>query len=400
MRRARVVAVVAVTLAALVAVLLAMPTLTEERTGVAESVPSDSNDPTLVEIGNDRIWPYVGPDQSFDRRASSINVVVRTDPSRVQGYLAGEFSWNRSDDEWADESEVGPAQDDTGVVADELVPWRDAPGASRYTYVADDGWLEERYQLHRGEYFGSRHHVRAYGPSNGNWTAMQAHAEHWDWFTITHTVDSVERSQRRVEAVFLGEPGFEVRQVNYDNGDTYDADRWVTVVTLALAPLLARRKFGGLARRLRGHATERNRRRFALWLSMVALPLVVRFGGVLSERHLPWLSPDAVVALWYPVLVVGVPLTAVQFGRRLPSAEAGVIAGLGVGLGIVLDYAYLGIGVLPIPVAAHRVAVVVAVGLLAAGSASRTDGDDSLWTPALKAGAVLWLVAVVGGHLV
>ncbi|WP_137285091.1 hypothetical protein [Halorussus salinisoli] len=364
--------------------------------GPGASVVADSADPTLVRVGDAKIWPYVGPDRSFDRRASSINVVVRNHPERVRGYLTRRHGWNRSDAEW-----VENAPDETTVVADERVPWRDAPGASRYAYVADRGWVSERYQLHHGSYFGARDHLRAYGPPDGDWTAVQAHAEHWDWFTITHTVDSVEDAQRRVEAAFLGKPEFAVKRVYYANGDTYDADGWTTVVVMALAPLLGRnaRSF------LRRLAAGRNRRRGTLAGTLAALPLVVRFGGILCERHLPWLSPDAVVALWYPVLVGGVPLAAYLFGRRLPAAEAGALAAVGFGTGLVLDYASLGVAVLPIPVAAHRAVVVAAVGLLAAGAGSRGDstaGEPTAgrWTPVLRAGAALWVVAVVAGHLV
>ncbi|NHN59570.1 MULTISPECIES: hypothetical protein [Halorussus] len=374
--------------------------------GPGASVTADgSSSPTLVEVGDARLWPYVGPDPSFERRASAINVVVRDDPVRVRRYLAGRGEWNRSDDE-----RVADVQNESGLVADQRVPWRDAPGAHRYVYVADRGWTTERYQLHRGTYFGARDHLRAYGPRSGDWTAIQAHAEHWDWFTITHTVGSVEDAQRRVEAPFLGDSAFDVRRVYYANGDTYDADGWTTVVALALAPLLARRRLLSAVGRLRSLATQRNRRRVALAGALVALPLVVRLGGVLFERHLRWVSPDAVVALWYPVLVGGVPLAAVVLGRRVRSAPAGALAALGFGTGVVLDYAYLGVTMLPIPVAAHRAVAVMAVGLLAAGAGARSDRDvgaeserrlgDAQRTTIFWAGAALWLLVVLAGHLV
>jgi peptidoglycan/LPS O-acetylase OafA/YrhL len=89
--------------------------------------------------------------------------------------------------------------------------------------------------------------------------------------------------------------------------------------------------------------------------------------------------------VWYPLLVVGVPLAAYGFGRRLPAREAGALAAVGFGAGILLDYAYLGIAVLPIPIVVHRVVVVAAVGLLAAGAES-----GFRWTLSLRAGVVLW----------
>ena len=409
--------------ATLLALALAAALIGPAVVGPGASAAAADASPTLVRVGGAELWPYVGPDPSFDRRASSINVVVRDDPARARRYLAGRGEWNRTEEEW-----VGDAPNEAAVVADERVPWRDAPGAPRYVYVTDRGWITERYQLHRGTYFGARDHLRAYGPRDGNWTAVQAHAEHWDWFTITHTVDSVEDAQRRVEAPFLGSSEFDVRRVYYANGDTYDADGWTTVVALALAPLLVRRRLGGTvgrlgtaagrlrdtAARFRTLAARRNRRRVALAVALAALPLAVRFGGVLSERHLPWLSPDAVVALWYPVLVGGVPLAAIVLGRRVRPTPAGVLAALGLGAGVVLDYAYLGVAVLPIPVAAHRAIAVIAVGLLAAGAGSNdavtvdaesegepSDGRQRTRTSAtLRAGAVLWLLVVLAGHLV
>lgn len=55
----------------------------------------------------------------------------------------------------------------------------------------------------------------------------------------------------------------------------------------------------------------------------------------------------------------------------------------------------VGVGVLPIPVAAHRAVVVAAVALVAAGARPARR-----WTPLLRAGGGLWVVAVVAGHLV
>jgi hypothetical protein len=192
----------------------------------------------------------------------------------------------------------------------------------------------------------------------------------------------------------------------------------LAVVAAALAPLLVRRRLRGFARWFGAVAGRRNRRRAALAGALAALPLAVRYGGLLCERFLPRLSHDAVVALWYPVLVVGVPLAAVGFGRRLPPAEAGALAALDVGAGSLLDYAALGMAVLPVPVAVHRVGVATAVGLLAAGAgpddgaktrgqtasergvASGDETDDRRWTAAFRAGAALWVVVVVAGHLV
>ena len=56
----------------------------------------------------------------------------------------------------------------------------------------DGEWLQQRYQLHGGTYLGTRHHIRAFAPSERpQWTALQAHSEHWDWFRLRHIVTDV-----------------------------------------------------------------------------------------------------------------------------------------------------------------------------------------------------------------
>jgi hypothetical protein len=123
------------TLAALTLVILVLGVGLAGPTAVGAD---DGGEPTLVAVGDAQVWPYVAPQPTFDRRASSINVVVGAEPDRVRRYLLREEAWNRSAEEWnrsaeawADESDVIQTGDET-VIDAETVPWRDAPGGPRY----------------------------------------------------------------------------------------------------------------------------------------------------------------------------------------------------------------------------------------------------------------------------
>jgi len=116
-----------------------------------------------------------------------------------------------------------------------------ADGSTRYAYVAmghdptGGTWLDESYQLHDGEYLGSRHHIRAYASpdSDDQWTAMQTHREHWDWFRLSHTVTSAEDSQRYVEREFMDRRYVSsVSRDHLGNDRGFDSDGWVTIIDL------------------------------------------------------------------------------------------------------------------------------------------------------------------------
>jgi hypothetical protein len=129
------------------------------------------------------IWPYTSRSRSVAGRTLAINVVVRGEPGRVRTALQ-----DRSDVNW---TTVEGDADVTDEVVDQS-PWRAARGAARYTYVTSDPevrgeWVRAEYQLGTGAYLGRRVHVRAYPTPSGNWTALQAHEEYWDWFRLRHT---------------------------------------------------------------------------------------------------------------------------------------------------------------------------------------------------------------------
>ncbi|WP_439028628.1 hypothetical protein [Haloarchaeobius sp. DT45] len=381
-----------------IAILLVGTTLTAPSVSTPEYEEPDTNLVTLGESDTD-IWPYVGPKRSFDRRASSVNLVVQADADKVTSQLrAGETGWNTSDPVFTEENRSERQVDNgTGVA------WSDAYGAKRYVYYetgSESVWTAQTSQLHHGDYFGGQYHVRVYDlqRADRNWTVVQAHAEHWDWFTLTHTVDSLEEARITIEQEFIHALGArDVQRVYYDNGDTYDHDGWTTLVYLALLPLLGSTVFAPtLQRTLDQLWTRQTVWRVVLFLAVPAVVLAVRLGGVTAENLLT-VDPDLVVATFYPVLVFGTPAVAFAAGSRLPSTDGFLFGSLGFGTAVVVDYGVIGVSVLPIEIVMHRVGCAVAIGLVAAG-AQRLDDFDL--EPALVVGSGLWLLLVVMAHVV
>ncbi|WP_343772456.1 hypothetical protein [Natronoarchaeum mannanilyticum] len=142
--------------------------------------------------------------------------------------------------------------------------------------------------------------------------------------------------------------------------------------------------------RLVAVAADVDLRYLVLFGATLSVLLFVRTTGIYLEQVLPG-SPKLVVALCYPLVPVGVPLVAYLPARGLDEFRCFVVASTGVALGITVDYALLGVAVLPVETLVHRLGVVLAVGLLAAGAAEKGQS--------LRLGALLW-VAVVFAPLV
>ena len=328
------------------------------------------------------------------------------------------------------EAEENSSDVESGVVINKTsVEWTDADGSTRYTYVhtsgTDEGqWQDEYYQLHDGTYLGSRYHIRMYegGSGENTWTAIQVHGEHWDWFRLRHTVDSVDTAQDHLESEFRSSSiRFEIGRNWLANPGPLDSDGWVTMIELSyqdlqqplvlFGPVLffglafGRLTGGWSARKL--HETVRD------WLAeeypqpqylllMGALVLVVlgvRVGAVGVESSAPWLSPKAIAAVFYVILVIGTPALAIFFARGLHPGESALAAAIGFGSGIVADYLYLEISVLPVEVVIHRTVLVVAVAVIAAGGASNPNGsirdDGPFWNDLLVIGAITWIIALL-----
>ncbi|WP_101295486.1 hypothetical protein [Halegenticoccus soli] len=398
-----------------------------------ETVP----DRRLVEPRDNgsHFWPYTSKRRSIDGRTLAINVVVRGDPETTRRALTERTSieWNRTTENETDAT-AGAHSADAVEVTDDGVDWDDARGSTRYTYVDVDGdgegrWLAESYQLHTGAYLGSRYHIRAYADPDGEWTAMQAHQEYWDWFRLRHTVTGVQPAGRAVESDFIDEPYVADVQRVYHGKRGGGSDGWMTVVELALTvvavgslrpragrgparvargtlrvPRCPRRAAAGSIERVRRDlpsparvrgevvaAVAEHGRRATLFLALAGLYLGVRAAGIALEGALPRVSPKIFAAFLYPVLAVGTPVLAAGIARPIDSTAAFVLSIAGLGTAIVLDFGALGVTALPVPLVLHRVALLVSLGLIAAGAAKR-DAGEGRTVAAL--GAVGWVACL------
>ncbi|WP_313692711.1 hypothetical protein [Halorarum halobium] len=355
------------------------------------------------------LWPYTSRRQSVTGRTLAINLVVHGDTDVVRDVLEhrGSLSFEPMRTGNGTSDAVGTSADDAGAgnasrsvaVTDDGLEWTDAHGAVRYSYVDsspdDPGgrWVRESYQLRDGPYLGSRYHVRAYASPEDDWTALQVHADYWDWFRLRHTVPRTHEPARRVEADFIGEPYVEDVDREYYGIRGGRSDGWLSVVHLAAALLGSRGLAGALAstaaagllgivssdRRLSVTLTGRrlargaaDRRGGILLAGLLAgLVLGVRTGGIALETTVPWLHPKLIAAALYPVLALGMPLVASRrrFTRGCDPATAFTLVGVGTGIAFVLSFATMGVAVIPVRLVFHRGWLLAALGLIAAGTA-------------------------------
>ena len=354
--------------------------------------PEDPDEPHLVEPaeGGTEMWPYTARAHDFESRTLGINMVFYGSPDDVHTALTERSALEWEDEQLhegdADAETVSPERIDFDPDAEEIgdvIAWGDAEGSTRYTYFETDGdgeWADESYQLHAGTYLGERRHIRAYDDPAEEWTAVQIHEEHWDWFRLRHTVTGVSESQRELESEFMNDPTVRtVVRMPFEN-ETADSDGWVTGIHLvgAAIPFLLvgitvrpRRLVRSASRSL-----DRRRREFALGGALFGLYTGVRWLGIAGEIALPDVSPKLVAAPLYVALVFGVPAIAYLFGRGSDATWAFAFATLGLGTALVADFAAMGVSVLPLRVILHRAAVLIAVGLIAVGAAMSVDRSE------------------------
>lgn len=374
--------------------------------GVPGEGPSE---PQLVQPTDNgtQLWPYTARRPDHSSRTLGINLVFYGHPERIRTALTeqSELEWEtgaRAERE-ADSETVSAERvevDPNASNLTEIISWTPASGANRYVYVETDGggrWLGETYQLHSGTYLGSRSHIRAYEDPNEEWTAVQSHEEHWDWFRLRHTVTGISDSQRAIERDFMDKPYVEeVVRMPYENG-TMDADGWVTGVRL-VGVLLPIALFGvvGRSRRMKRDAERflrEHRRELALGGGLFALYTAVRHLGILVETAFPTLPPKAIAAPLYVGLVVGTPVIAYVLGRDSDRVWAFAFAAVGLGAAFVVDFAAMGVSVLPLRVVLHRGSVLVAIGLVAVGAAMREETDGR--PEALVVGITGWMLTLL-----
>ncbi len=370
--------------------------------------PEEPDEPHLVEPveGGTQLWPYTARAHDYESRTLGINMVFYGDPAEVHTALTERSALNWTDEQVhegdADGDTVSHERIEFDSDADDLgdmISWGEAEGSTRYVYFeTDDGgeWVDESYQLHAGTYLGERRHIRAYDDPNGEWTAIQVHEEHWDWFRLRHTVTGISDSQREIELDFMDDPAVEnVVRMPFEN-ETADSDGWVTGIYFAGAavPFLLFGLTGRPKRFSRDVAQfiDRRRREIILGVSLFVLYTAVRWLGIAGEIVFSDVSPKVVAAPLYVGLVVGIPAIAYLFGRGSDRTWAFTFAALGLGSAIVVDFAAMGVSVLPLRVILHRGAVVLAVGLIAVGGALAVEQADR---PApLVVGTVGWVLVI------
>lgn len=324
----------------------------------------------------DSLWPYTSRRRSVEGRTLAVNVVVHGSPDRVRRVLE-----RRSDANWTTTAGEGSAAPPVVAVS----PWRPARGSTRYTYVVPDGdatgrWIDADYQLASGTYLGQRAHVRAYPSPGGDWTALQAHTEYWDWFRLRHTVTGVARGAQFVERDLRDEPFVDAVSREYHGFEGGGSDGWLSVVRLTSVALVT------------GATLPTGRERWsvadvALPTALVAIVLGVRAAGIAAEGLLPAASPKLFAGALYPVLVAGPPLVVARLGRGRPPTRSALLAGGALGAGIVLDLAVIGVRMVPVRLALHRVALAGALAVVAYGVA---DGDRrTTW-----AGVAAWVAVL------
>jgi hypothetical protein len=352
-----------------------------------DRTPQFDGSQTIIEVGEagDRLWPYTSRSEDFEGRTLVINAIVTEDPETARGLLS-----ENAGDGW---QRTRPTRQPLGAqinlaTNNSVSNWRHAHGSVRYTYAetgsGDGRWIKQQYQLHVGTYLGSRHHIRAFAPSEeSSWTALQAHSEYWDWFRLRHTVTDVKGTADMLESEF--EQSEVVSVERRHERDARGLERGIVVVVSTLAPLLvgitAREDWIDLDEWL-SQSTRRDQTLLVFGLA-AGIPLAIRAVGIGLEDAATMVPPKLFVLLLYPCLAIGLPVAVVWYAADLPAWLAGPAAAVGLAIGFTLEFAMLGL-VPPDRILQHRLLVAGALGLLAAGGGTRR----SLFT---VAGAALWL---------
>jgi hypothetical protein len=439
---------------------LGVPTLNPAE----ENTPSDD---TLVEpIENEsKLWPYTSRGKTTKQRTLATNVIIIGDDTRIKRLLTqqSKLRWEIArEDESANETTNGTATgtadgtdagttNETGfvdaptpVAANETnvtvsndtdtqpvtlqrrgLGWSDTHGATRYTYIdarpagGQAGWVKEAYQIHAGEYFGSRSHIRAYTTPATNWTAIQIHREYFDWFRLRHTVTGIQPSRNALESNFLEKPFVEEVRREYHGVNRGWNDGWLSEIQLVSGAALL--LLMSLFTRDTHRSIQEEGRRFVGWVrdsirgfvlggALIGLVLGVRSSAIFFENTFPAADPKLMFAALYPMLALGLPILAFvlaqplgatdrfersqhiakRLGRPLDALPAFGFAFLGLTLAFVLDFGGIGVSRIPVQLVLHRVGLACALGLIAAGSTHIDERGAGL----LVIGIAGWLVGL------
>ena len=429
------------------------------------------------------LWPYTSRNKTVGERTLAVNLVIHGDDDRVRNLLTRQtrLTWQFSSTanttgnvtngtvtpqptrtaDGTTENDSGPpgtvtpgetapqpesvatpnGTNETNTTTetrtfrpgDSILEWSDAHGSTRYSYIdarpngGEASWIDESYQIHVGDYFGGRRHIRAYTKPKTNWTAVQIHKEYWDWFRLRHTVTDARNSRNVLESGFIDQPYVKrVSREHYGvNGGMNDG--WISEIELVPSAgsvlagiglvvaggILTRQTYQSIeteGRRLVGW-TYNNVRGFVLAGAVAALYLSVRTLGILLEGVAQSIDPRIYLAVLYPMIAVGVPLTAFLLaqpfgatsrferlqrisrlvGPRIEPQAALVFGTLGLGVAFVLDFGGLGVSAVPVPLVIHRISMAFALGLIAAGAAKIDEQGAGL----LVVGILGWIIGLV-----
>ena len=379
--------------------------VTEEYDPAMEAVELQTDDRSL--------WLYTSQKQSFDRATLALNVVIYEKPERVEQRLLEEGlgDWEEVEE---DERDIAP-QETRGSIDNATIQWERTAGAERYVFLTGDGgdWITESFEVHDGDYLGSRHHVRIYEPPDGDaeWTAMQAHDEYWDLFDARHVVTSVEDGQSYVEDEFIDDPTYHVMRDHVGGEDRVDFDGWLTIIqpedddesvlqsslfivgVVLLGVSAVRTRRDNVVETLDEYSMDDQLRTLGLGFGLIAVYMFVRLAAVGLERTVD-LPPNTIAAILYPILFAGPPVTAYLLARRLERTWAFIGASLGFLTALLIDYTYLGITSVPLDILVHRGALAIALGLIAVGG-SLTERENPDLRSYVQVGVLLWLVATL-----
>ena len=440
---------VAIAIVLAIAVVFGVGTLLEPTTHDPPEVEQVTEEDLVqpVEDGS-YLWPYTSRGETTSERTLAINLIVHGSDDAVRRSLTDRPSFEFDEEQPEDDD-----PDDHGiVVGDESLEWGDAHGAVRYSYVdatprgGDAVWVTEAYQLHSGTYLGERYHVRAYTHPEEDWTAIQAHTDYWDWFRLRHTVPDIREAGLEIESDYLEAPFVEEVRREYHGIEGGYSDGWISVIelesdvedpediddldstaevvagdeptadddptTAAIEPLggggmawllgllgivgiagiLAAETRRDLSRAGRAIAGEisRRRRAIALATALAGIVLGVRVIGIGVETAVPALHPKAIAAVLYPVLALGLPAATVFLARGTEPWAAAAFALLGAGGAFVVDFGMVSVSFLPIRLVLHRVGLLLALTLIAAGSAMGDERGKQF----LTAGLATWFLGL------
>ncbi len=421
------------------------------------------------------LWPYTARDTTTQQRTLATNLVIVGEDERVKRALTEQtnLDWeltepaNESDNETAGNATVTPsltatesptaandsndnptdvegldaptpipdekanASENESVpkpveVDESVIEWNDAHGSTRYSYIdarprgGKAGWVDEAYQIHAGDYFGSRYHIRAYTTPETEYTAIQIHQEYWDWFRMRHTVTDIQRSRNVLESDFLDQPYVQSVSREYHAINRGWNDGWLSeirlapgLVALVLMSLFTRETHRSLhneGKRLFSWVRS-NVRGFVMATVLGGLYLGVRSAGIVLESNIQDVDPRVFLAVLYPAIALGLPLLAAilaqpfgatsrfsrlqrvasRLGPPLKALPAFGFAFAGLAGSFVLDFGGLGVASVPVQLVLHRVGLAVALGLLAAGSTRVDERGAGL----LVLGILGWVTGLV-----